>query len=395
MGNEHVGQLLLLLQLLQQVDDLGLDGNVQSGDTLVTDDELGLHSQGAGDGHTLTLTAGELVGIAVQHILLQAALLHGLDDVVTHGLGTGLEEVMGGQALLDDLTDGHTGVQRGVGILEDDLQILAEQTHLGILQSSQVDAVIAHFLVLGKLGVAGILGAQGIELAVHDGTGTGGILQSAVGGSQLLLQSGQLGSILGLALIFGHILDVVNIQLGQDVLLLGTLAGHIELVLLQHQIPGLAALIDGEEAAHDLDDVGQTGLCLAAGQIAVLQQVEVGIVLADLSDLLLQIGHLGLGLGELLLVLVQVLQGVLHIGRSSVRQGGTVVDGGAGSLGIQLQQHAAQGGLATAGLADDAQGLALVDVDGDVLIGADIQLLLLEHGGLGHREILFKIRDGQ
>ena len=188
---------------------------------------------------------------------------------------------------------------------------------------------------------------------------------------------------------------MVVLQLGQDVVLLGSLTGHIQLVLLQHQVPGLAALVNGEEAAQDLDDVGQAGLGLAAGQVPVLQQVEVGIVLADLGDLGLQLGDLGLGLLKLLLVLVQVLQGVLDVGRSGVGQGGAIVDGGAGGLGIQLQQHASQSGLAAAGLADDAQGLALVDVQGDVLIGADIQLLLLEHGGLGHREILLKIRDGQ
>ena len=330
-----------------------------------------------------------------EHILLQAALLHGLDDMLTHGLGTGLEEVVGGQTFLDDLADGHTGVQGGVGILEDDLQVLAEQTHLGVLKSCQVDAVVAHFLILLELLVGGVLGAQGVQLAIDDGNGAGGILQSAVGSGQLLLKLRQLASLLGGALALGDLSDVVVLQLGQDVVLLGSLTGHIQLVLLQHQVPGLAALVNGEEAAQDLDDVGQAGLGLAAGQVAVLQQVEVGIVLADLGNLLLQLGDLGLGLLKLLLVLVQVLQGVLDVGRSGIGQGGAIVDGGAGGLGIQLQQHASQSGLAAAGLADDAQGLALVDVQGDVLIGADIQLLLLEHGGLGHREILLKIRDGQ
>ena len=47
-GNEHVGQALLLLQVLHEVQDLGLDGHVQSGDRLVADHEGGVEGDGAG-----------------------------------------------------------------------------------------------------------------------------------------------------------------------------------------------------------------------------------------------------------------------------------------------------------------------------------------------------------
>ena len=39
MGYEQIGELHLLLQVHEQVDDLGLDGNVQGADGLITDDE--------------------------------------------------------------------------------------------------------------------------------------------------------------------------------------------------------------------------------------------------------------------------------------------------------------------------------------------------------------------
>ena len=42
MGDKDVGQTLFPLQTNQQIDDLCLDGNVQSGDGLVADNQFGL-----------------------------------------------------------------------------------------------------------------------------------------------------------------------------------------------------------------------------------------------------------------------------------------------------------------------------------------------------------------
>ena len=39
-GNEHIGQPLLLLQIHQKVQDLGLNGNIQSGYGFIADNEL-------------------------------------------------------------------------------------------------------------------------------------------------------------------------------------------------------------------------------------------------------------------------------------------------------------------------------------------------------------------
>src|SRR5205814_8491674 len=64
-GDEQVGQLELRLQVFQQVDDLGLDGDVEGGDRLVADDERRLHGECPRDANPLPLAAGELVGIAI------------------------------------------------------------------------------------------------------------------------------------------------------------------------------------------------------------------------------------------------------------------------------------------------------------------------------------------
>ena len=56
-GDEHHGEIELFAQLEQEVENLGLDGDVERADGLVCDDELGFWSQGSCDGDTLALPA--------------------------------------------------------------------------------------------------------------------------------------------------------------------------------------------------------------------------------------------------------------------------------------------------------------------------------------------------
>ena len=49
-----------LLQVLQQVDDLGLDGDVERRHGLIGHQQLGVERERAGDADALTLAAGEL-----------------------------------------------------------------------------------------------------------------------------------------------------------------------------------------------------------------------------------------------------------------------------------------------------------------------------------------------
>ena len=75
MGDKHISQVKLLLQAAEEVDDLRLDRNVQGGYRLVTDDDLRLHGEGTGNVHTLSLAAGELVGITLHVLDVEADLL--------------------------------------------------------------------------------------------------------------------------------------------------------------------------------------------------------------------------------------------------------------------------------------------------------------------------------
>ncbi len=70
--DEDIGEVELVLEALQEVDDLGLDGDVQRGDRFVGDDDLRPEGQTAGDADALALAAGELVRIAVDVLGVEA-----------------------------------------------------------------------------------------------------------------------------------------------------------------------------------------------------------------------------------------------------------------------------------------------------------------------------------
>ena len=63
MGDENIGQLVFVFQLVQKLQHLGLDGNVQSGNRLIADDEFRVYRQRPGNANALPLTAGEFIGI--------------------------------------------------------------------------------------------------------------------------------------------------------------------------------------------------------------------------------------------------------------------------------------------------------------------------------------------
>lgn len=71
MGNEQVCQVKLLLQLLEEVDDLGLDRDIKCGNWLIADDQLRITSQSPGDPQALALPSTHFVGKAIAHRRIQ------------------------------------------------------------------------------------------------------------------------------------------------------------------------------------------------------------------------------------------------------------------------------------------------------------------------------------
>src|SRR4051812_3017857 len=127
-GDEQVREPELLLQVLEQVEDLGLDRDVERRDGLVTHDQLRVQGQGAGDADALALPAGELVRVAIDEVGAEP------DDVEQPlgGLAPRLPrpELVDDERLGDDVADGHPRIERGVRILEDDLELSADLAQL-------------------------------------------------------------------------------------------------------------------------------------------------------------------------------------------------------------------------------------------------------------------------
>src|SRR5207245_174761 len=68
MADEEQCEAELPLQILQQVDDLRLDGDVERRDRLVADDQLGLRRKRPGNADALALAARNFVRSSTQRV---------------------------------------------------------------------------------------------------------------------------------------------------------------------------------------------------------------------------------------------------------------------------------------------------------------------------------------
>ena len=57
MRNEDIGQLVFFLQIHHQIQNLGLNGNIQSGNRFIAYNELRFQSQSPGNADTLSLSS--------------------------------------------------------------------------------------------------------------------------------------------------------------------------------------------------------------------------------------------------------------------------------------------------------------------------------------------------
>ena len=140
MGDKQVGEVEFLAQILQKVDDLGLNGDVERRDRLVADDELRLHGQGPRDAHPLALSAAHLVGIAVGEPGVEATEIEKFPHPFVPRLRIGLD-LVDFHGLADDGPDLHPRIERTVWVLEYDLDLLAQGDQFALAQVGHVDPV--------------------------------------------------------------------------------------------------------------------------------------------------------------------------------------------------------------------------------------------------------------
>ncbi len=136
--DEQVGQPEVLLQLDEQVEDLGLDRDVERRHRLVGDDQLRPQDERAGDPDALALPAAELVRVAAQGLRPEPDALERVDDSIGPLL---TRHSVDGQPLADDVFHPHPRVERADGVLEDDLHLAPGRTQVGPGRRHQVAAV--------------------------------------------------------------------------------------------------------------------------------------------------------------------------------------------------------------------------------------------------------------
>ena len=108
--DEKHGDAALALDVLEEVDDLGADGNVEGADGFVANEEARFDSEGAGDADALALAAAEFVGVTVDVFGKEA---DGFEEVADAGFAV---VAIGGEAMdvegfADDFADGHARIE--------------------------------------------------------------------------------------------------------------------------------------------------------------------------------------------------------------------------------------------------------------------------------------------
>ena len=109
--DEQVREAAVALEVLQQVDDLRLDGHVERRHRLVADDEARLDGERARDADALSLAAGELVRIARDVLGVEADLRRAAGRTRASASAPSAMPV-DRESLADDRADGHARIER-------------------------------------------------------------------------------------------------------------------------------------------------------------------------------------------------------------------------------------------------------------------------------------------
>jgi hypothetical protein len=142
MGDEEHRHAQPLLQLLQQLEDLRLHGDIERRGRLIGDEELRLIGERHGDHHALALPAGELVRIGVKPLgcVADADQLQQFQRAAAGGLAT--QALVQAKDLADLLFDRVQRVQRGHRLLEHHGDVIA--AHLPEFVLACAEHVLAH-----------------------------------------------------------------------------------------------------------------------------------------------------------------------------------------------------------------------------------------------------------
>ena len=124
-GDKEIGQIALLFHVDEQVDDPRLNRNVQRRNRFVADNEFRLQRQRTGNADDLPHTAVQLVRIVVEQIARDAHAVAQRKHIFVKILSRKIVGGMNLKRLTQNGAHGLARVQRGIGILKDDLHFAA------------------------------------------------------------------------------------------------------------------------------------------------------------------------------------------------------------------------------------------------------------------------------
>ena len=126
-GDKHICQFSLFLKILHQIQDLGLNGNVQRGNRFIADHKFRIQAQGPGDADPLASSSVQFVRIASGQPSGQPHCIHQLQNPLFQ-LVLRLAGLVDDHALRDGVMDAHSWIQGRKRILKNHLQ-LSSQIH--------------------------------------------------------------------------------------------------------------------------------------------------------------------------------------------------------------------------------------------------------------------------
>ena len=126
-GDEQIGEAVLLLEVFEQIDDLRLNGHVQGGNGFVTDNELRIERKRPCNADALPLASGELMGVAVRELGVHAHRLQQFLHPFPACLALGDTVFL--QRFPNDAAHRHAGIEAVLRILKDHLHFGPQFAH--------------------------------------------------------------------------------------------------------------------------------------------------------------------------------------------------------------------------------------------------------------------------
>ena len=116
-GDEEDGHAELITEIAKEVENLGLDGDIESGGGFIGDEKFGLAGEGHGDHGALLHSARKLVGI-IARTEFGIADADEFEETSDFGGGARKFGLMKAEGFGDLETDGEDGVEGSGGLLE-------------------------------------------------------------------------------------------------------------------------------------------------------------------------------------------------------------------------------------------------------------------------------------